>query len=455
MAKGARTFAFAATLTTLALAAPARRRSHQLSADRDPQLNAETVASRSNQPTPASLELDARGQYIHRLANQSEVNLFYTKVTKTASSTLNGVARRIAAHNGINHAHARHDPICSEQYECGTRVWIDWFEGEPGLWSDEGDVSTLEKWASHAIFARPPQAGWRGYDSQAPNCTKAMALGNRPKMMEGCDMLPKGDAGLKALRLPTFKFSVLRDPVERTMSMYYYSQRWKPPEPPPNTTADTAGKLAALARPENEQLRQMQPFVDAGAQETYDWYHVVGVNERIDESLVLLAYTLRIPLSDVLYTSAKVCSAHIDTASAADTCERREMPTGFNNPPSPYQPCTGKLTSEHTPLADEPPVVQQAAASAAFKQKNAEEYALYKLADAELTRKIELYGLADAVAQFKALLDEAHDVTCPIHDDSDCYLGELKDYECYGRDSGCNYKCYDKEYDGKVPCTWC
>ena len=34
---------------------------------------------------------------------------------------------------------------------------------------------------------------------------------------------------------------------QRTMSLYYYSQHWKPPEPPPNTTADTAGKLAALA----------------------------------------------------------------------------------------------------------------------------------------------------------------------------------------------------------------
>jgi hypothetical protein len=83
-------------------------------------------------------------------------------------------------------------------------------------------------------------------------------------------------------------------------------------------------------------------------------YGFIGLAERYDESMVMLSYLLRIPLSDVLYLKSK------ESANRA---------------------------VRHPSMAEEDFAVRSYAASTDFNSSNALDYQLYAAANAELDRR--------------------------------------------------------------------
>jgi len=142
-------------------------------------------------------------------------------------------------------------------------------------------------------------------------------------------------------------------------------------------------------------------------------YSFIGLAERYDESMVLLASILRVPLSQVLYLKSK----------------DSQVPNGTDD--------KGKSFVAHLPLDQEPLIVRQEAASEGFRARNELDLALHSVASAELDRRwaanrAELDG---QLAQFKALREKAERL---------CKGATQEEQECYWNDNGCAYRCLDR-----------
>ena len=105
---------------------------------------------------------------------------------------------------------------------------------------------------------------------------------------------------------PSFLFTFVRDPLQRCISEYYHFQvtRKGASESDANVVAFLRSKapnfIYDYIRPTADHLLPTQLF---------DYYDHIGVVERFDESLVILAEKLRLPLKDVLYMTSKNSSS--------------------------------------------------------------------------------------------------------------------------------------------------
>ena len=157
-------------------------------------------------------------------------NLMFIKVTKCASSTTGGVARRIAAKHGLSGvSEAR------------------WVRPEPGVWAYHGELHT--KWGAMASFEHP-----------------------------------------------TVLWSFIRDPVSRCLSSFYHLRASRA-----HVTLTDAHKIDFLNDCHDFMYRYLSPHqVQQGTQPLESpqdlvdsVYSFIGLVERYDESLVLLAHLLR------------------------------------------------------------------------------------------------------------------------------------------------------------------
>lgn len=296
-------------------------------------------------------------------------NLVYIKVDKTGSSTAAGVNRRIAAHHGLSGVFADH-------------VWIA-ENGEPGAWSDHGQLS--------------------GGDDRDVSYDK-----------------------LEALTMPYFLWSVVREPSKRAMSGCY----WAASQNQLNVTAEFLLDCLKSSTNTNHHLRYLKQKNSSTVQDVIGLYDFFAMTDRYDESLVVLAWKLRVPLTDVLYITAKNTSAGM-------------TPTNGNTPV--VQP----------PMEEEPLVVQNYLKTG-FKEKNELDYILFEHVDRTLNEIIAANKLEEPIAQFKAALQEVQKECTPEGIDAD-YLGRLT--ECYSRDEGCAYKCVDEKSEelikSQLKCSWC
>jgi len=305
-------------------------------------------------------------------------NLVYIRVPKTGSTVCSGVNRNIAAHHNLT----------GVDTEC---VWIAQ-NGEPGAWSDH--MTPSHDQGSPVV-------------SYAQQCERKSSGFTKDSLMED----------VKALQLPTFMWTMVRDPAERAMSHCYWEMAPKAPT--------TAEKLQCLAQEKNTQFNYIRPFLNSTLEEVLNTYNFLGVNEYFDESMVGLAAALRIPLTDVLYIVAK--------NNSAGTRE-------YN----------GKLAVAHPPLEEEPEVVKQFL-NGTFRQANSLDYQLYEHANRTLSALVATMTLDEAIVNYKSVLSQVQQACDPGN--SSVYLSTVAD--CYTRDQGCNYRCIDEQSTGLFECKWC
>ena len=153
---------------------------------------------------------------------------------------------------------------------------------------------------------------------------------------------------------------------------------------------------------------------------TYSW---VGVVERYDESMVLLADMLNLPLRDVLYLSAKNSSAGIRDDK-------------------------GATLTQHGPLAREPPEVRAYLSGREFAKRNSLDFQLYDAANAELTRRWRAgTDMTERLTQYLHMLDHTREACSEAGREATIALLDRHDGRgCYYRDNGCGYRCVDALY---------
>ena len=225
-------------------------------------------------------------------------NILYIKVHKCASSTAGGVARRIAA---LHHISGVDSTTLSSRAIKGP---------EPAVAANHGNLS--RKWNA-----------------------------------------------MKKLHMRSFLWTMIRLPVSRCMSFYYFQLRdLKSKE----SRRNMPGKVQYLRQSCNNYVFNYLISKDSDTPQSLvgsalvgGVYGFIGLAERYDESMVMLSYLLRIPLSDVLYLKSKES--------------------------------TMKGLVKHPSMAEEALAVRSFAVSAAFNRSNAKDYALHAAASKELDRR--------------------------------------------------------------------
>lgn len=284
-------------------------------------------------------------------------NLVFIKVAKCASSTTAGVVRRIAAHNQLSGVW--HDTVWSMSPPPSAP--------EPGIWANHGHLAL--KWGA-----------------------------------------------LRQLQQRTVLLTMVRLPATRCLSEYYHFEETRR-----GSSNEARAKVAALKGCKNFIFNYVTPGSGTwlARQLVEDVYSFVGVVERYDESMVLLASLLRVPLSHVLYLKAKNSNGGVDFTEAY----------GF----------TGPSFVPHPPLEQEPSAVSAFAASADFNHSNKHDYELHAMANAALDRRwrTNQVELDAGLARFREMRARATEL---------CADEAENEASCYWQDNGCAYKCLDRHF---------
>lgn len=289
----------------------------------------------------------------HQPGQALRCNVIYLKIYKTGSSTAGGVARRIAARNGLH-----------------------------GVRSD---------WDQYSAMMEP-----------------AVAANHAPMYA----MYPQ----IQSMHLPSFIFTMVRDPVARCFSQFYHGHVYM--RDVPNTAANKIDFLRACknmqvdymstqysGRKFNKGCTEPGRFGSRDVAGVMAFYDFVGVTDDFDTSMAVLAARLNVRQTDVLFLSSKVSGEHAQTPVS------------------------------HPPLHEEPASVQ-AFVRNEFR-KNNYDFDLWAAA------KQKLYAEADGVnvARFKSLLTRA---TRKCEGTARFPLTETGTvYGCYWGDNGCGYPCLD------------
>ena len=311
-------------------------------------------------------------------------NLVFVKMQKCASSTTAGVVRLVALRHNLS----------GYQSEA-------WIQSEPGVWASHGAVSAYGP-PSWALLAR--------------------------------------------LQLPTLLLTMVREPLDRAISAFYhfvYTRHpectpgvWRKmsPQSPPiynNHTRNLIGYLASKTAntsthcsgsvANNFMHNYMRPrhLPNVSPSQLVHMYSFVGVVERYNESMALLAKRLHLPIRELVALDAKL------SAGGGVTGRRDDL---------------GKRFYAHPTIGNEPEAVR-AYALREWVPANALDYGLYRAADAALSRTFEAdTSLSEAARMYSALLSLARK-TCssrqPFAEIRKClYSDEACAYECVTRTLG-------------------
>ena len=242
---------------------------------------------------------------------------------------------------------------------------------------------------------------------------------------------------MRHLRLPSFLLTFVREPASRCLSEFYHFRVSRESVPP--TAEHKIGALKACANRMHEYVRTgSNARADTPEALVRNVYSFVGVVERFEESAVLLASALGVPLSSVLYLPSK------------NSSEARRDPLGH-------------LMVAHPAMASEPESVRAHATGDDFNQRNALDVRLWTSANALLEERwaAERHTLEKHLVAFRGMLRTAHN-ECGEHPSSTSHAtanGLMADHNragsssstslnrvttCYWRDHGCGYPCLDK-----------
>lgn len=221
---------------------------------------------------------------------------------------------------------------------------------------------------------------------------------------------------LLGLKMPTYVFTVVREPLARCLSSFYHFQvsrhsNWN------RTPPTTAQKIAYMgSRCRDFQLAYIRPYsATRTIDELWSFYDRIGTVERYDVTMAQLAIDLALPLSQVVYVTSK------------NSTEQRTDDTG-------------KQMVAHPALESEPAEVQ-AFARGKFQESNRGDYALWRMAlqkqEAALRALPGLQALVDAHGRMQARV--ARECAPP----PEGALALSKQVRCYWNDNGCNYECLD------------
>ena len=329
--------------------------------------------------------------------------MVFIKVPKCASSTAAGVARRIADHHLVQGVH------------------------EVGYIPPYSDTN---------------KALWAEMQARVGGGPQVWACHARMNQM---------NVELFGLPHPTFLWSMVRSPATRAMSHYYYFIH--------NTTGhfgSEADKLIYLNGNElgkfeidylrtpmdkvvnrNGGLTQLQPnFAVQGEVEgvivkVFEEYDFIGVSERFDESMVVLASLLNVPLSDVLYLPTKNLTG---SGNGTASIGVKKMTNGVNT-----------AARVHNPLASEPAAVQARLAEAA--SPSSPDGQLWVYASKQLDKFMAVPGMHTRLKDYQALLAKVF-VEC-----QSAKQRNISPSNCYfARDAvGCGHKCLDRVAKGLHP----
>lgn len=216
------------------------------------------------------------------------------------------------------------------------------------------------------------------------------------------------------LRLPSFLFSVVREPAARCLSEFYHFNVSRGGRAPSVAAKINFMSLSETCR--DFQFNYLRRDINVtSVVNVLSAYDMVGVAERYDEAMVTLLLALRgVRLPDLLFISSKNSSE-----------ERRDD--------------TGQVMRSHPPLEDEPLEVRQFA-QGAFREFNQRDYSLWGAAmHWQATIADSWPRFAKELATFRRMQERVA---------RECAIGEqlvsLKSaVKCYWNDNGCNYACLD------------
>lgn len=225
-----------------------------------------------------------------------------------------------------------------------------------------------------------------------------------------------------ALKEPTLLITWIRKPVEHCFSQYYFSYFTRAGKHHHvNSGNEIEEKLQFLEHCGRGNASQGIRFLATKDNRNADWvfdnYNFIGLTERFEESMLLLAYQYNLSLCDIMYLKAKDShSGQVDD--------------------------TGAKLYPHPPLSKEPIEIQNFLSSE--KGRDLFHNELQELAervDGYISASIEKIG-ADrfnaTLAEYMKLLQGGEE-ECGIG--SKGSLLDLKD--CYFHDSGCGHTCLD------------
>lgn len=212
------------------------------------------------------------------------------------------------------------------------------------------------------------------------------------------------------LRMRTFLFSFVRDPAERCLSAFFFFKK--------KADGNSEQLISELKRCSNYGSKYLSgkryPHTASDIIEIYDFIGIASA-QQYDASIVALAHILQRPLSHVLYLPAKINHG------------------------------TKKKSLKQTPLK-----VQEYAACEEFLEQNREDFNLIHLADLSIQ---EMYLreaiLTSKLSTFKSLQNKVASKCADFAYEEGTGKNDYKVYDtnCYWRDNGCGYKCFDLLFD--------
>eukprot|EP00040_Diaphanoeca_grandis_P034483 m.213856 g.213856 ORF g.213856 m.213856 type:complete len:331 (-) comp33160_c1_seq4:909-1901(-) len=217
---------------------------------------------------------------------------------------------------------------------------------------------------------------------------------------------------------PLFVLAWVREPLERCLSEFYHFLVTRKHENP-----SSANKLLYC---QSAQIDHYKSFFSETGQgqpsvvDAFALYNFVGVTDRFDESMVVLADIMGLSFKDILYLTAKN-SSNSKPTGAGDVRNHIKM-------------------HRHPPLSEEPSEVRDIATSNEFRKSNAWSLEFYKLAHKSLDNHINIMGkelFALKLAKYRVVLVAAQ---------QKCVSRDSDVPKCYYNDHGCGYECLDKVF---------
>lgn len=214
------------------------------------------------------------------------------------------------------------------------------------------------------------------------------------------------DRELHSLHAQYFTFTMVRNPGSRCLSHYYMAQsKFK-------VQSSLDAKLKYLRQHcHNTMFKYIQPPGIETVAGVLAAYNLIGIVERFDESMVVLAHLLQVPLHHVTFISAKNSS--------------REQAYS-----------TGQTVAVHPPFADEALAVKEYIDGWHWQMQNRLDLEIVREANSQLDHHIaRIPHFADQLGQFRSLLATAQ------HHCSHLPLQAISQRDCLWNDNGCGFEC--------------
>ena len=322
-----------------------------------------------------------------------KVNMYYIKVPKCASSTAAGVARNIGHTHLLNgarkrvafkrHAYKKH--IKKTEDSCGNESAV-----EDVRYYVYANHAPYDSVARHVKWCRQSFL-WTVVREPSSVIMSAYYYFGLERGLLNKDGSNDVKAQLKGIGAGNSDFGA-------TISNYISLHSW--PRPPGKAGADVP--------------------LDVHIAETMAEFDFIGVAERFDESMVVLAYLLNIPLEEVLHVNSKITSSDaasvepaVDTIAAAletTTSPRSNTDSRVRRAHTSFRP-GHRTTLAHKKLEDEPAEVQ-----AAFANKTQwPDTILWQRANEQLDKFMSINGMGERLKAFQKLQLAVNEVCNVAH----------------------------------------